>query len=499
MTLAEALCYCQNHMRLGAKIFLTSVFLIATLVAVASWSLWAMQRLVAVNRGILTETLPALRAATGLSESVPALVRLETRYVVLGDREYDTLWARRMRGVSDELEQLGRLVTTDEERARLAEVRAEVAAYRGVVERERQLMARGQRGSASLLMEAEGRPAAERAEASAVRLGATIQSAAAAASAQARELEKRTWTGVLIALVAGGAAALGGTAWVALRLTRSLRVLAAATREVAAGSFHDPVRVETHDEIADLAEAFNRMAAQLRKVEALKEEFFSTISHELRTPLTSIREGVHLLREGIHGPLTPKQERLVTIVGLSTERLLGLINQILDLSRLQAGVLPLDRRRVDLDRLASRALDELRPQAEEKGVQLERDGRGGSEAACGSVKVFGDEERLLQILVNLLGNAVKFTPAAGSVTLALRERGEEVEVVVEDTGAGIPAEALPRIFDRYQQAHRGRGGSGLGLAIVKALAEAHGGSVRAESEEGKGSRFSVVLPREGSA
>jgi signal transduction histidine kinase len=259
---------------------------------------------------------------------------------------------------------------------------------------------------------------------------------------------------------------------------------------VAAGSFRDPLRVETRDEIAELTRAFNRMAARLREAEAVKEEFFSTISHELRTPLTSIREATHLLREEVPGPLTPKQERLVEIVGASAERLLGLITQILDLSRLRAGLFTLERRWVDLDRLAGRALEELCPQAEQRGVQLGRDG------TAGSVKIFGDEERLLQILLNLLGNAVKFTLSGGAVRLTLKEREAEVEVTVADTGMGIPAEALPRIFERYQQAHRGRGGSGLGLAIVKALVEAHGGQVRAESEEGKGSRFTVVLPRE---
>lgn len=499
VTLAEALCYCRNHMRLGAKIFLTSVLLIAILAAVAGWSLSAMQRLVAVNRGILTETLPALHAAIGLRESVPALVRLETRYVVLGDREYFALWARRMEGVGAELDRLAGLVTTEEERLRLAEVRTRLATYRELMERERALVERGLKGSAAVLMEGQSRAAAEGVEAAAIRLGAAIQSAADQALGRARELERRTWTAVLVALVASVAAAVGGTAWVAVRLTRSLRRLSAATHEVAQGSFSQPVPVESRDEIADLAGAFNRMAAQLREVEAMKEEFFSTLSHELRTPLTSIREGVNLLRDGVHGPLTPKQERLVTIVGLSAERLLRLINQILDLSRLQAGLLPLERRWVDLDRLAARALDELRPQAEEKGVHLSRNGGVPGEAGSGSIKVFGDEERLLQILINLVGNAVKFTPAGGAVQLALEERADEVEITVSDTGPGIPAEALPRIFERYQQAHRGRGGSGLGLAIVKALAEAHGGSVGVESEEGKGSCFTVVLPRDGGA
>jgi signal transduction histidine kinase len=480
-------------MRLGPKIFLTSIVLIAILLAVAGWSLWAVQRLVAANRAILTETLPALQSVSALREALPALVRLETRYVVLGDAEYWALWTRRIEGVREELERLEALMTTEAERQRLAEVRGRLAAYGRVVERERLLLAQGKRVTAGVVMEAESRPAAELAEAAAARLATAIQGAAGDALARARALERRTWTAVTLALVAGVAAALGGTAWVAARLTRALRVLSAATRQVAEGSFQEPLRVESRDEVADLAGAFNRMAARLREVEQLKEEFFSSISHELRTPLTSIREGVQLLREGAHGPLTPKQERLLAVVGVSTDRLLRLINQILDLSRLRAGLLPLERRWVDLDRLAARALDELRPQAEEKGVAL---GRAGAGAA---VKVLADEERVLEMLVNLLGNAVKFTPPGGRVTVGVEEREGEAVLTVADTGIGIPPDALPRIFERYQQAHRGKGGSGLGLAIVKALAEAHGGRVAVESEEGTGSRFTVLLPRNGAA
>jgi len=478
-------------MRLGTKVFLTSALLTMILAAVAGWSLLAVRRLVEVNRGILTQTLPAISLAASLRESLPTLVRLESRYIVLGDPEYFSLWAQRAQQMAAEIERLAGLVESDEERASLAEVRGQVAAYRRLVDREHELMARNEKDAAVLLSERQSRPAALRAESAAVLLAAAIESAAERALAGARELERRTWTGVLLALVASAAAALGGPAWVALRLTRSLGRLSAATSEIAEGSFREPVRVETRDEIADLARAFNRMATRLREAEATKEEFFSSISHDLRTPLTSIHEATHLLRERVPGPLTPRQERLVTIIGVSAERLLRLINQILDLSRLRAGLFTLERRWVDLDRLAGRSLDELRPQAEEKGVNLRRS------PVAGAVKIFGDEDRLLQVLVNLLGNAVKFTPAGGSVTLALEDMGDEVGVTVADTGVGIPAEALPRIFDRYHQAHRNHEGSGLGLAIVKALVEAHGGRVRADSEERRWSRFTVILPREG--
>jgi len=272
-------------------------------------------------------------------------------------------------------------------------------------------------------------------------------------------------------------------------MTRSLDRLSRATTEVAEGSFGAPLEVERRDEIGQLAHAFNRMAERLREVDRMKEDFFSHISHELRTPLTSVREATTLLRDEVPGPLVPKQARLVDIIAANTERVLHLVNDILELSRLRAGLLAIDRRNVDLGNLVRRALEQLRPQAEARGLSVHSNG------AARGVRVLGDEERLLQVLLNLLGNAIKFTPRGGAVRLGITAREDEVEVAVEDSGVGIPPEALPRVFDRYWQARGTPAGTGLGLAIVKSIVEMHGGRVQAESTEGKGSRFVVQLPR----
>jgi signal transduction histidine kinase len=284
--------------------------------------------------------------------------------------------------------------------------------------------------------------------------------------------------------------ALLATAVIALRITRSLRRLSAATAAVASGSFREPIAVAGRDEVAVLARSFNTMAARLRQHDEMKEEFFATLSHELRSPITSVREAAHLLADGIPGPLAPKQLRLVDIIRRSTDRLLRLVNQILDVSRLRAGLLPLERVPVDLERLVARAVDELRPQAQEAGVTLERERVGAH------FTVMGDEDRLVQVVVNLLANAVRFTPAGGRVIVRVVDAAEECEVQVEDNGVGIAAAELPHIFEAYRQAHLGKGGTGLGLAIVRGLVQAHGGRVTVESQPSKGSRFSVLLPRE---
>ena len=272
-------------------------------------------------------------------------------------------------------------------------------------------------------------------------------------------------------------------------MTRSLRQLSVATWAVADGSFTAPIPIRGRDEVGDLARSFNTMAHQLQQVDKMKEEFLATISHDLKSPLGSISEAAYLLREGVTGSLSPRQARLVGIIGTSAERILGLVNRLLDLSRLRSGVLPLESRPVNLARVVERVLEELRPQAETAGVQL------GAERVGGDFVVEGDEERLAEVVVNLATNALRFTPKGGQISVRLGEAGREVLVAVEDTGVGIPQEALPGIFERYRQVRRDRGGSGLGLAIVRGVVDAHGGRVTVESSEGKGTCFTVALPR----
>jgi signal transduction histidine kinase len=479
-------------MRLASKIFLASTLVILVLVGVAAWSLRAVDRLVSVNREISTRTIPALRIEASLRESLLALVRLETRYLVLRDQTYVSLWGERAARIGTDFEFLERFLATEDERARLGDVKLAFAEYGAAVGTERELVWRGETVRATQVSETVARRAFDRVEAALERLGEGTQAALEHARHEAARLEERTWTMVVGALIAAVSAALAGTAAIAVRGTRALRRLRAATASVAEGSFREPVPIETRDEIGDLARSFNSMAVRLHEAETMKEEFYSTISHELRSPLTAVREGAHLLREGVPGPLTPKQARLVAIIEQSTERLLRLVNQVLDLARLQGGVLPLQRFWLDLDRAAGRAIEELRVLADERGVGVSR------ERGPGTFGMFGDEDRIVQVLVNLISNGIRFTPTGGAVRVRLVDAGAEVEVHVEDTGAGIPATELPFVFDRFRQAHRGRGGAGLGLAIVQAMVDAHGGQVTVDSQEGKGTRFTVVLPRKGS-
>ena len=478
-------------MRLASKIFLALAVVVLALVSVAVLSLRAIDRLVDVNRVIATETLPALRLAASARDAVLSLGRLEARYLVLRDAQYAALWDERATRALTDLDTLRAFATSRREAAHLADARAAFDDYRRLVAEERTLLASGDRQAALRLAETRGQQLIEKVETSLEALSQERHSAVVRAQTSAARLESRTWTGVLVALAAALGLALLSAAVIAQRITRSLSTLSAATASVAAGSFRDPIPAGSRDEVGDLARSFNRMAARLRQMDETKQEFFARISHELRSPLTSVREAAHLLRDGIPGSLNSKQTRLVDIIGHSSDRLLRLVNQMLELSRARAGVLSMDLRRIDLDRLAVRVLEELRPQAVEGGVTLVHE-RGTGDLGC-----LGDEDRLMQVLVNLVANAIRFTPAGGTVTVRLADAGSDVKIDVQDTGIGIPAAAVPLIFDAYQQAHRNRGGTGLGLAIVRGMVEAHGGRVDVESEEGKGSRFTVTLPRGG--
>ncbi|PYN17305.1 MAG: hypothetical protein DME05_05210 [Candidatus Rokuibacteriota bacterium] len=456
-------------MRLASKIFLTSALVIVVLAGVGALSLRAVASLVSVNREIAIRAVPALRLTSSAREAMAPLLRLEARAVVLGDPRYAIAWTDLAAKLAVDLERLAGYAQGRWEALHLSEA---TTAFAGALR----------------LTDAEARALAEQVQKSLDNLMASTHTAILGAQAEAARLEAQTWTGVLVALGAAVALALLGTALVARRITRSLDILSGATAEVATGAFRGPLAVRSRDEIGALARSFNSMADQLRRLEETRQEFFAAVAHELRSPLTSIRGAADLLHDNIAGPLTAKQRRLADIIAQSSARLLGLVNQILEMSRLQAGLVEVQRQPVDLAELLDRAFEELHPRATEAGVTLE----------CERIGIDfmyrGDEERLHQLVVNLGANAIRFTPRGGRVVARVIDAGSEFELQVEDTGVGIPVEALPHIFDAYRQAHRERGGTGLGLAIVRGVAEAHGGRVTAESHEGKGSRFTILLP-----
>ena len=233
------------------------------------------------------------------------------------------------------------------------------------------------------------------------------------------------------------------------------------------------------------------MAERVEAAQRSQRDFVANVSHELKTPLTSIQGFSQALLDGTAS--TPETTaRAAYVIHDEAERMRRMVDELLTLARFDAGEVVMARERLELGPLLQACVERMAPQAQAAGVALERD-------VPEPLSVTGDGDRLAQVFANLLDNALTHTPTGGRVTLAARraERTPVVEVMVTDTGTGIPAEALSRLFERFYQVDqarpRGRG-AGLGLAIVKEIVEAHGGTIAAESVVGLGSKFTVCLP-----
>ena len=241
------------------------------------------------------------------------------------------------------------------------------------------------------------------------------------------------------------------------------------------------------------ARSLAQINEELRRLDELKSEFLAMVSHELRTPLTAIVGYSRLLLRQVHGPLTPKQTEHQEAIFRSAQRLTDLINELLDVSRLESGRVELSPVPTDARSVVDQALAVVTVAAQAKHIVVQ------NQLTAETPAVHADPERLQQILVNLLSNAVKFTPDGGRVGVTAGRQKDQVWITVEDTGVGIPSDELARIWDPFYQVEstlrRRHGGSGLGLTIVRRLVELHGGIVRAESEgENRGSRFTFTVP-----
>jgi len=275
-------------------------------------------------------------------------------------------------------------------------------------------------------------------------------------------------------------------------ITKPLTILMDKTKEISKGVFDSNLTINSPPEISELTGAFNSMCSQLKFVDKMKSDFFSSMSHELRTPLTSIKEGVNLLQDGVGGTITEKQKRLLAILSEESKRLINLVNSLLDLSKMEAGMMTYNFESGGLPPLIQRAVTEMIPLVEAKGITL----KTKIDEKLPVIEM--DCERILQVLRNLIGNAVKFTPKGGHIGISVRLKNRQVEVSVSDTGPGIHTENLSTIFEKFHQATFKDSdhikGTGLGLAIVKYVITAHGGKVWAESDPGHGSSFIFVLP-----
>lgn len=274
-------------------------------------------------------------------------------------------------------------------------------------------------------------------------------------------------------------------------MTSPLRSMERAATSMAAGNVAERVEVSSADEVGRLAEAFNHMAHELTEVDRQRRELVANVSHELRTPISALRA---TLENVVDGVVEPDPARLRTMLA-QTERLQRLVTQLMDLSRLESGAVPLHTMRFPVVELLESVADESALHSPGMSFVVSVEPRG--------LTVDGDPERLHQVFANLCDNAARFTPDDGEVCLSAREVGSQVVLEVVDEGPGIPSEALSRVFERFYRTDEARstdeGGSGLGLAIARWVVDLHGGQIRAERREPHGCRMVVTLPGPGAA
>lgn len=298
---------------------------------------------------------------------------------------------------------------------------------------------------------------------------------------------------ILFSLGVAGLASVVAGLITSLLLTREilrpLRQITRSSQRIASGHYGERVAVPGSDELAQMATHFNQMAQALEQIEAQRVTLIGNVSHELRTPLT----GLEGYLEGLMDGLLPTDDESFARMYQEVRRLRRLVDDLQDLSRVEAGQISLQMGAFDLLPLVGRVVTQLKPQALAQCLDLVTD------CPQSEVWVQADPDRVAQVLVNLIGNAIRYTPEEGCITVRVRVAARQAEVVVQDTGIGIPAEALPYIFERFYRVDSSRsrssGGSGIGLTVSRHLAWAMGGELTAASAgQGQGSSFIFVLP-----
>ena len=323
------------------------------------------------------------------------------------------------------------------------------------------------------------------------------------AGAQAMFISGHDLAVLLTMLLFAALLAVGFSLRGAAPLARRVERVRQGTERLAAGDLETELPVDGHDEISGLGEDFNRMAAALREAAAREREMeqsrrdlIAAVSHDLRTPLSAVRALIEAVADGIADD--PETEaRYLRSARRELAHLSQLVDDLFELTRIDAGVLKLHLEQASLHDLISDTLSSFQPQAEQRGVRLV--GEVSSEVD----PVLANPPKLQRVLQNLIGNALRHTPADGTIALRAEPRGEVVQVEVADTGEGIAAEDLPRVFERSFRREESRTrperddalGAGLGLAIARGLIEAHGGTIDVESRLGRGSRFRFTLRR----
>jgi signal transduction histidine kinase len=474
---------------LFTRLFLAYFFL---LILAASMSVYAIVQLgsvTGVTRSIILTDNPLVGLHKDLTDALLSETRYEKKYLIVQDQALYTGFLKSKSEFENYLREAAALNVSRAARAVLDDVADLHLTYVSLFQEEAQNLKKGGSYKKKAWYEREKDRAVNAALDDLLKLRAMSQQTI---FEKVKKLSEAGTRARMIAMGVSAAMLVFGiilAVWMARSITHPLEVMQKKTRDIADGVFEADLKLPSLPEIEELVQALNTMCSKLKEVDRMKSDFFALMSHELRTPLTAIREGTNLFIEGKGGAVTEKQIRLLTIISEESDRLIGLVNSVLDLSKLESGMLAFNITKADLAPLITRVVNEAGPLAEAKHIKINREVQELPALPM-------DTERMLQALRNLLGNALKFTPRGGTVRIAAWSEMNTVIVSVTDSGPGIPKEHAAVIFDKFRQipGSAKHPGTGLGLAIVKHIIKAHGGSVWVQSDAGCGSTFTFQLP-----
>jgi signal transduction histidine kinase len=412
---------------------------------------------------------------------------------------HDQKSAARMQGEIDGLVSL----TDSLDRYRLdlsvTQIRASLDALRSAAREEYDQASVGRGTVAEMISQQRTRPAIAAVDSALSVIGATLSNRTRQRVADAANETLNAERSMAVALPVALLLALAIGIWLMRSISRPIYELERGMHAIAQGDLSHQLGLASNEEteFGRLSVSYHTMASQLAELERLRAEFVGVASHELKTPINVIIGYLELLEEGIFGDLTPKQKEILQTVNKQANTLTRLVKRLLDISRFEASGGKIEVRQVDLRRFLTTLEASFSVLANQRDISFTVDHHEGLPA-----KVYWDEDRINEVLGNLLSNAFKFTPRGGKVALSVTPVDGNVVITVADTGAGISAEQLPHIFDKFfqadNQAQAATKGTGLGLAIAKEIVEAHGGQTTVESRVGEGTSFVVTLPIEAS-
>lgn len=482
------------------RLVLTSFVIILVMAGVNLYALVQLRQLTMMSTEMASHHYPAVESGKRLLGLLYVQLNSEKKFVATKDRAFLTNFNEEVEEFQRNLQQL-RVQENSQQGLNLLQETGRVLQERLTLFQDELQFTRGKNRMAMAEYE-------QKRDVLMDRLSASLQSyidlhearvslGMSESRASAAQAETVTQQLILLALVFG----LGLTAISSYTILRPLRQLQGHIQQIGQGDFGTPLKIRAPSELKHLADTVNWMGTKLRELDEMKSEFLAHVSHELRTPMASIQEGTHLLLDEIPGPLVPEQRTTLRIMADSSRRLIHLISTILDLSKMEAGMMEYRIVPVDLLRIAEVSINKVRLLADSKRVQLVM------ECPDGRIWVKADAPRVEQVLDNLLSNALKFSPEGSVVKVHMKpdQQAGALEVAVSDTGPGIAPDDLPHIFERFYQGRtKGKhvlAGSGLGLALAKSVVEAHGGRIWIESEKNKGTtvRFILRLAKPGKA